>query len=499
MRAQLEVAAGRFERATVLLDVSPVASDPLLSAEQRLARASVLRWRGELDAASAIVAQVRGDHREREAASSTHAARSVLAKTAVWAGLIDKDRGDLGAAMTALGVDVDNDELLRARLAFQRGDVLLRLGLFDGATFELDRAIGAAGRSGALAQERARYLARRGTLRRLKGDVARSREDFAAARDALYGSELTDLDLDFALAKVADESSYTLLADGAFEEAIVANTTALATFRTYQDKRDVEAGFRIARSSVRLAVAYAFRGFAMPFRRPLPAFRPRSSGPDLSHALQSMGALITDLERPGTTVVASTSAVDGLLGEARVLASLVSPDGHDALRHADAALERARYHYHRARAQAARAGALLELGRPDAALAAIAVGEEELRSSRRPAWLPSGSARQEPDTGDLSLVAQFGVYRAGAHLVAGDQNDAAESVWRALDDPRLAPFHEAALRAFGEAAESLARDGAWKRHRHLRTLLGVNGTGPSTPARLPDALVAAWRSRSTTG
>ena len=98
-----------------------------------------------------------------------------------------------------------------------------------------------------------------------------------------------------------------------------------------------------------------------------------------------------------------------------------------------------------------------------------------------------------------ALVAQFGVYRAGAHLVAGDQNDAAESVWRALDDPRLAPFHEAALRAFGEAAESLARDGAWKRHRHLRTLLGVNGTGPSTPARLPDALVAAWRSRSTTG
>jgi tetratricopeptide (TPR) repeat protein len=498
LRAQLEVAAGRFERATVLLDVSPPADDPLLDAEQRLARASVLRWRGELDAASAIVAQVRDDHTVPQAAPSTHSARAVLARTAVWSGLIEKDRGDLGAAMAALSVDVDSDDLLRGRLAFQRGDVLLRLGLFDGASVEFDRAIRAAGRSGALAQERARYLARRGTLRRLTGDVARSRHDFAAAREVLHGSELTDLDLDFALAKLADESSYTLLADGDFEEAIVANTTALATFRTYQDKRDVEAGFRIARSSLRLAVAYAFRGFALPFRRPLPAFRPHAAGPDLDHALHAMDTLITDLERPGSRVVASTSAVDGLLGEARVLASLVSPDAHHALRHADAALEGAHYHYHRARAQSARAGALLALTRPADALAAIADGEAELCSSLRPDWLPRGSQRPEPDNGDLSLVAQFGVYRAGAHLIAGDQNEAAESVWRTLDDARLVPFHEAALRAFGEAAESLARDGAWKRHRHLRTLLGVNGTGPSTPARLPDALVAAWRSRTPT-
>jgi len=498
LRAQLEVAAGRFERAAVLLDVSPPADDPLLTAEQRLTRASVLRWRGDLEAASGIVTQVGEDHAEREESSSTHAARAVLAKTAVWSGLIAKDRGDLGAAITALSVDVDSDDLLRARLAFQRGDVLLRLGLFDGASFELDSAIDAAGSSGALAQERARYLARRGTLRRQMGDLARSRADFAAAKEALNSSELADLDLDFAVAKVSDEGSYTLLADGDFEEAIVANTTALATFRAYQDKRDVEAGFRIARSSLRLAVAYAFRGFALPFRRPLPAFRPDGSGPDSRHAIASMDGLIADLERPGAKVVASTSAVDGLLGEARVLASLVSPDGHHALRHGDAALEAAHYHYHRARAQTARAGALLALGRPGDALAAIAAGEDELRASRRPTWLPRGSERPEPDNGDLSLVAQFAVYRAGAHLTAGDQREAAEAVWLALDDPRLAPFHEAALRAFGEAAESLGRDGIWKRHRHLRTLLGVNGTGPSTPARLPDALVAAWRSRSAT-
>ncbi|HLU82223.1 MAG TPA: hypothetical protein VKZ43_02370, partial [Trueperaceae bacterium] len=213
LRAQLEVAAGRFERASVLLDVSPPADEQLLVAEQRLARAGVLRWRGELQAASDKVAKVRQEHGAAAGSSTTFAARAVTAKTAVWSGLIAKDRGDLGAAMTALSVDVDSDDLLRARLAFQRGDVLLRLGLFDGAKLELDNAITAAGSSGALAPERARYLARRGTLRRLMGYIVGSRDDFNAAQAALTSSELADLDLDFALAKVADEGSYTLLAE----------------------------------------------------------------------------------------------------------------------------------------------------------------------------------------------------------------------------------------------------------------------------------------------
>ena len=503
LRAQLEVAAGRFERADVLLDVSPAAESGLLAAEQQLTRAAVLRWRGELEAASGIVERIATDQGVDSPSLLTHASRAVVAKTAVWAGLIAKDRGDLAAAIDALDVPVDNDDLLRARLAFQRGDVLLRLGRFDSAGRELDAAIQAAARSGALAQERARYLARRGTLRRHMGEVALSRADFTAAREALLASELNDLDLDFALARIADEGSYTLLADGAFEEAIVANTTALATFRTYQDKRDVNAGFRIARSSLRLAVAYAFRGFALPYRRPLPAFRPDGTGPDLRHAIASMDDLIADIGGPATSLVASTSAIDGLLAEARLLTSLVSPDGEHALRHADAALEAAVYRYQRAKAQTARVGALLALGRTNEALAAIERGEDDLHASLAPVTTrrgPPGNADHErrfgPERGDLSLAAQYAVYRAGAHLSAGDQTAAAEAVWLVLDDGALAPFHEAALRAFGEAAELLGRDGGWKRHRHLRTLLGVNGTGPSTPARLPDALVAAWRSRS---
>jgi hypothetical protein len=65
-----------------------------------------------------------------------------------------------------------------------------------------------------------------------------------------------------------------------------------------------------------------------------------------------------------------------------------------------------------------------------------------------------------------------------------------------LDDATLSPYHEGLLRAFGESADERGIGDGWKSHRRLRALLGVDGTGPSTPARLPDALVAAWRSKT---
>ena len=85
---------------------------------------------------------------------------------------------------------------------------------------------------------------------------------------------------------------------------------------------------------------------------------------------------------------------------------------------------------------------------------------------------------------------------SAALLSAGDEKAAAETLVAALDDEGMTPYHEGLLRAFGEAADEAAVEGTWKSHRRLRLLLGVDGTGPSTPARLPDALVAAWRSRT---
>lgn len=175
------------------------------------------------------------------------------------------------------------------------------------------------------------------------------------------------------------------------------------------------------------------------------------------------------------------------------MSAYITPEPTEALRLADEALAAARLDYQRSDAQAARALALLRAGEPRAALAAAQEGERaRLRSTQ---VLQEAVQGASPEAGDLGLHAQHVVLAAVAQLRAGDQRSAAETLSTALSDPRLSPFHEGVLRVFGEAAEAVA-DQSWKRHRRLRAVLGIGGAGTATPARLPDALVAAWRTRA---
>lgn len=499
LRAQTEVAAGRFERARVLLDIAPESTDAVLEAERALANAGVLRWRAELEAAADLVATAGAALAKTTA--NNQAAAALAAKTAVWSGLIAKDRGDLDVAIRALWTESREDDLVEARLSFQRGDVALQLGLFSLAGQELDKALAAAERSGALPGERARYLARRGSLARLRGDLAGARDLFGTATTVLEDRDAAALDLAYARAKVDDEATYTALAGGDFESAIVAGTTAIATYRDYQRRRDVDAGFRIARASLRLAVAYAFRGLGLPYRRPWPA-RSVAAGavgrsaeivPDLAHAAASLNALVEEftLSRPGFPN--GSSAARGLLREARLVLSYITSDASLALDLATTAANEARFAYQRAEAHTSRAGALLGSDDPAGALTALDVAKAHLEESLQVVARVVTAARTE--TGDLGLVAQLATYKVAALLAVGDQAAAAAALSEALEDERLAPFHEGLLRAFGEIADVYGQ--AWRRHRGLRSLLGINGTGPSTPARLPDALVAAWRERAS--
>ncbi|HZJ08057.1 MAG TPA: hypothetical protein VFD39_00005, partial [Trueperaceae bacterium] len=397
-----------------------------------------------------------------------------------------------------------DDDLVEGRLSFQRGDVALQLGLFDTSERELDRAVRALDRSEALPQERARFLARRGTLARLRGDLQGSSDYFRAAAAALAQSEADPVDAAFTSARIDDEGSYAALAKGDFESAIVASTTAIAAYRDYQKRRDVDATFRIARASLRLAVAYAFRGLAVPYRRPLPAtlvvpgHAPRADlrGLDIKHADEELAAVMAQLTSPGSGLVSGSSAVRGLLREARLVSSYIAHDPQHALELAERAAHDARFDYQRAESHTGRAHALLRLGRHEAALEALDTAAELLAKARDVVTRVIGVRDGDlGESGDLGLVAQVAIYRAAAQLAVADQANAAETLCVALEDEGLARFHEGLLRTFGEVAETVSP--AWRRHRRLRALLGMNGTGPSTPARLPDALVAAWRSRSS--
>lgn len=486
-RAEGEVLAGRFDRAEVLLHTAPEIDDPLIRAEAALVEASVKRWRGELSAAAAIVAQRVSEHLAEVTAAGKDCGESRLAfaKKAVWEGLIAKDRGDLPAAARAFSTAAADDDLVLARIAFQRGDVALRLGHLDGALAGLSHAVLLAQRSEALPHEQARYLARRGTLQRRRGDLGASHADFEAARNSLRSAELEPAELDFWHAKIDDESAFTALASGDFEEATFLITNALAGFRAYADARDTDASFRIMRGTLHLAVAYACRGLALPFRRPLPILRDGLNGPDLRHARHRIAELTAALS-------GGARYHGGLKRQALLLGSQFAASGEEALELADEALELGPFQYQRAEGLAARAAAHLRLNIASGGLEAALEDLEAAGSAQAASLLDAGLPGEQ---GDGGLQAQLVALRLAASLAARDAKAAAGALSAALDDDALAPYHEGLLRAFGESADEAAVGDAWKSHRRLRAQLGVDGTGPSTPARLPDALVAAWRSR----
>ncbi len=484
-RAEGEALAGRFERAEVLLDTAPDIAEPLARAEHALARASVARWRGDLATAAKLVTGTARSELARVKASGREA-RLVATKVGVWEGMIAKDRGDLHGALARLEAVEAADDLVRARVQYQRGDIATRLGRLDTAKAALDSAVELASRSEALAQEQARYLIRRAALLRARGDLSGSQTDFKAARSRLNGAELTETETAFWLAKVDAEWALTALALGDFEEGTYAVTRALAGFRTHAKAnataRAVEPArgndanrYRTLKGTLTLAIAYACRGLALPYRRPFPTLREGLDGPDLRHARQRIDEVLEALD--------DQASLRGLRFDALLLARQFAIDGAAALRFAGEALEHADHEHARASALSARAAAHMRRLAAQAVLADVQAAAAALGTSAG-------------DGGDTGLRAQLASYAVDAHLALGDAKAAAATLTASLDDATLSPYHEGLLRAFGESADERGVGDGWKSHRRLRTLLGVDGTGPSTPARLPDALVAAWRSRS---
>jgi len=482
-RAEGEVLKGRYEPAERLLGASPESAVPLLRAETALVRASIARWRSDLDEAARLVEE----EARRELArvddddGETNLAR---AKVSVWAGLIAKDRGDLEGALEHFAAVTADDDLIAARIAFQRGDVRMKLGRFDQALRELKQAVLLAASSEALEQEQTRFLARRGTLHRRMGNLPAAREDFAAARRILEAAEAEPIERAFWLAKVDDEAALALLAEGAFEEATFTLARSIDRFRNYAATLEVDAEYRILRTTLHLGLAYACRGLARPFKLPYPLLPlPDVDLPDLRHARERIGEVLAALHAK------QDEELHGMLVHAaHLLASLVAREPDVAREHAERATASSRFEYQRAQALAALVAAELRRADPDAAAAALAQGEAALRCS-----LPQNGV---PERGDLGLRAQYVALASAAQLQRGASSEAAERLALALEDADLTAYHEGLLRAFGEGAERMpASDGAWRAHARLGALLGLEERLDAGPSRLPDALVARWRSR----
>ncbi len=491
-RAEGAVLRGQFERAEALLANAPDALKPdaplsaTLKAELALARASVARWRGGLGEAAARVeeeARTELPHIPPRANGGL-----VHAKVAVWAGLIAKDGGDLEGALREFGSVQTDDDLVRARVAFQTGDVRMQLGRFDGALAALSEAVALAGE--ATAFERARYLARRATLQRRRGAFGEAERDFAAALRALELSPTGSAAArDFERAKVEDERAVLLLARGAFAEAVLVLSRNSEVFRAYARAFEVDASFRLLRTRLRLGLLYWCRGFGQPYHFPLTNLdaptpdKPGLGQADVTHARHLIRAVLEDVEAHPD----GPERYGPLLRKGLLVASLVAPPGEGVAR-ARASLGSARFPYPEAQSRAYLAAALLRAGDPDAALDETRRAHDAFEKSRE---LSRETSQGEQEAGDVGLLAWLASTKFRAHILTGTPAAAGDGLVTALDTPLLTPYHDALLRAFGEAAEAVPR--GWACYGGLRERLALTDSALESSLRPPDALVAWWR------
>ncbi len=481
-RAEGAALRGQFELAENLLSDWPATGSALLNAEAAVVRAGIARWRGQLDEAARLVGEVARPLLPQVLQDGANG-RLLHAKVAISAGLVAKDQGNMELALEEFSKVEPGDDLIEARVAYQLGDVLLRLGRYDAALRQLDTAVELARRSEALISEQTRFLSRRGMLHGLLGDFTAANRDFSAARaileqESLEGSRLLSelpgglLERDFWLARSNEDHALVLLAAGEFQRAIFLLTDNLRIFSLYGRTFSVDTTGRMTRSTLYLALAHWCRGTLQPFR--FPFARTASEAVDLAdmeHARSLLGGILEGTRAQGRMVHR-----DGLL-----LASLLAVKPACAALQARRALELATSPFDRAQCEAYLAMALLRNREYRAALSCVEHIESEL-----------ASLASKEERSDRSLRAWATALRIRASIGLGDQEQAIAALQSGLACRDLKDFQESLIRTFGSAVEEIA-------DAQLPPLPadvipgGTLNLELTSEIRLPDALLASWQ------
>lgn len=484
-RAEGFALGGHHDQAEALLATLPTTDQPRLAADAAIARAGVARWRGRRAEAARLVFDEAPRH--LQTASPGIETDAVHVKAALWAGLLAKDRGDFDAALASFDALPRTRDLDAARVAFQRGDVFMRLGHFDRALQALDEAVGLASGSEALASERTRYLARRGTIHRRRGDLPAAEADFAAARSILdgavgdpYGRQHAGgaLELDFWRARLDDEAGLLLLAEGNFDQAVLTFDRALVRFGRYAAAHGVDASYRVLRSTLRLAIAYACRSLRQPFRRPFAVTAALDADtPDLRRARDLISQVLAHIDDDEAGWRVSALGRDALL-----TANLFVASGWESMALAERALTTSGYPYLRAQAHAHLAVGALRLRDPAAAESHVATASAALAAS---------TSGIEDEHGDLELAAWLASLATCAAIARGDALTAGRRLADGLGQRELRKQHVTLLRQFGDAASARGLTD-WARAPELLARLQLAEPLETGVLRLPDALVAHW-------
>lgn len=312
-----EVARAQLQ-AALALDLQP----SLLHLELSLVKAAVARWHSNLPQAAELIHSVA--HHDLQSLMDNNQNSPHLAwlrsQIHMWAGLIAKDKGDFPHALQefqtseqALASDNNphnvpvslhqwrNDhEVVRARLAFQQGDIFMKLGRFGDAESALSQALHLSENAEASVHERLRYLARLAHLYRRCKRFAEAKQHLEQAQQLLNNADLNAIEATFEQSKLDFACAQLQLAQGNFDHAIFLLQQHIDSLRHYQHERQVDTSFRQLRATLGLARAYWGRALGQAWGFPFITLTiapnlAQAQPPDYQHAVSLMEGLLETL------------------------------------------------------------------------------------------------------------------------------------------------------------------------------------------------------------
>ena len=280
----------------------------------------------------------------------------------------------------------------------------------------------------------------------------------------------TGLEQTFWRAKLEDERALYYLAVGKFDEAVFSLKRNRDVFTQYEAATGVSVSYRVLRSGLYLALAYALRGSGRPnLWSPLFLAAKGDRHPDLLHARQLTYALTAQVEAAGHYAT--------LQRQAYLLNSVLAADPQEAVVWVERSFA-APFAQQEAESRAYSAAAQLRSGDPERALDAV----ERARVALKPLQHPG-------ERGDLGLRARLYSLELRAFIALGEVEATATVLKTFLHNPDLDAYATTLLRDVGEAAEQHLGEGA-RRHPGF-DLFGDVLSDESV--RFADALVLGWQ------
>ena len=474
-RAETEVIKANYDMAEKLVEDWPNIDDPTLNAEVTLVKANVARWRSQLDIAENLINQG-ARHKLSEISPKSVSGELVHAKVAIWAGLIAKDRGELHKALEDFNLVQADDDLIRARLAFQQGDVLAKLGRYDAALKSLEKALKRSKRGEAPLHEQIRYQSRLAHLLRKRGALEDASFHFTEAEKQLENQDTLGIVRDFEWAKLSDERALNLLATGQFDSAIFDLWKNIEVFQKYQSIYEVDATFRILRSTLRLGLAYWCRSLGQRLTMPLmKAVDTQVEHPDVLHARQLCLSVHNTLEQRDQFHYGT------IANSALLISSLVASSVDEAIGFAEKAYEGSSYDYdlslsatYLSLAHLRKQNLVETIEYASKGLAAL----EKIRNTDNP----------NQELSDEGLYAWLLGLKMQAYALDGNKTKAVDCLLEVLSETSLTIYHESVLRAFAALAEQNTSD--WLTPKLCEYMdISVDTISENNYVRLTDALV----------